>query len=224
MTQIIQRSGFGRLALNELHPNSEPPQSTLAAQLVSRIADGGRRNQNQDEETFKQLLREVLDSEMDPSTTANASNTNLDVNYKLICVIVKAGLDVETQENPFFRHGKQKKQIFESLTAIEITLSRTPNVLFLSPLVQSNSVQPDVPLLLWLLPKVFTLLTVSEDEEVRLACQNLLIKTLCLEEKLHIRGVKQRSIFKYLQACVSGHWQKSFISNCHAHFFCRFSH
>ena len=204
MANTTRRGGSGRLALNELHPNSEPPQSTLAAQLVSRITNGGRRHQNQDEETFRQLLKEVLDSERDSSTTANASEYNLDINYKLIYVIVKAGLNSETQENPFSCHDKQTRQVLESLTAINITLRQTPSVLFVSPPVQGDHLQQDVPLLLWLMPKVLALLTTRESEEIRLACEKLLIQALSLEKKLHVKGIKQRSVFVYLQACVSG--------------------
>ena len=204
MARGAGRSGSGRPVLNELHPNSEPPQSTFAAQLVQRITNGERQHRNQDEETFKQLLKEVLDSENEPSATASASEANLEVNYKLIYVILKAGLDTVVQENPFIQRDALMKQAVESLTAIDITLRRTPSVLFISPPVEGDISRRDVPLLLWLMPRVLSLFTIEENEEVATASEKLFNGALAVEEKLHLPGVKHKSLFRYLQGCASG--------------------
>ena len=203
MVRGAARSGSGRAVLNELHPNSEPPQSTFAAQLVHRITNGERQHRNQDEDTFKLLIKEVLESENEPSTTANASETNLEVNYKLIYVIVKAGLDALAQDNPFVQYDVLVRQAIESLTAIDITLRRTPSVLFVSPSLNESS-QRDIPLVLWLVPRVISFFAIEDSEGLDKASEKLLTNALSLEEKLHLRGVKHGSLLRYLQGCVSG--------------------
>ncbi|KAL9130247.1 MAG: hypothetical protein Q9217_001540 [Psora testacea] len=199
MARGIGRSGSGRPALNELHPNGEPPQSTLAAQLVNKITDGRRRPMNQDEETFKQLLREVLDSENEVTSTATTIEANWNVNYKLIYVIVKAGLDVLTQDDPFIRRNVQITQAIDSLTAIQMTLRRTPTVLFFAPARSDDGSQRDVPLLLWLMPKLLALLSPNVHGEIREAAERLLRTSLMVERKAHMRGIKARTLLRYLQ-------------------------
>ena len=204
MTRGVGRSGSGRPPLNELHPNGEPPQSTLAAQLVNKITDGKRRPRNQDEETFQQLLKEVLDSENEVTSTATNVDSNLNVNNKLIFVIVKAGLDPLTQENPFSRHNEQIRRAVESLHAIQITMRQTPTVLFACPSCSDDASQHDVPLFLWLMPKLLILLDLNIHGNIREAVEALLSTALNLGKKTHMKGVKARTLQRYLQGWIGG--------------------
>ena len=213
MTRGIGRSGSGRPVLNELHYNGEPPQSTRAAQLVNQITDGKRRPTNQDEETFKLLLKEVLDSEDDVTSTATTLENNLDVNYKLIYVIVKAGLDTLVQDNPFKQRKEHIRQTTESLFAIRLTLRRTPAVIFTVPATNDGEPLGNVPLFLWLMPKLLTLLSPSIDDEIREAAKSLLEFALKIEQRIHMRGVKAKTLLRYLQGWVGGQsWRKSVVS------------
>ena len=204
MARGTDRSATGRPALHELDPNGEPPQPTLAAQLVNRITSGERPPRKQDEETFKQLLREVLENENVPSTTARQAGTNLEVNYKLIYVIVKAGLDPANHSNPFDQRDDPIKRACESLDAIRITLRQAPNVLFSSafPGLECSAVNP--PLMLWLFPKVLALLTLECDEQLKAACDRFFESALSLEKRVHLKNIKRKSLFRYLCGCIQG--------------------
>ena len=198
------RDGSGRPALNEVHPNNEPPQSTLAAQLVNKITNDNKRLRNQDDETFKQLLREVLDNESEMTSTAITGENGFDVNYKLIYVIVKAGLHTLTQDDPFNHRGEKTRQAVESLRAIQVTLRRNPTLLFLTPTRNDNGSHQDVPLLLWLMPKLLVLLEADIHPDIGKAAEKLLDSALLVEKKTHIKGIRTRTLLRYLQAWVGG--------------------
>ncbi|KAL9104639.1 MAG: hypothetical protein Q9163_000443 [Psora crenata] len=202
MARGLAKGGSGRTALNELHPNGEPPQSTLAAQLANKITDGSRRPSTQDGETFKQLLREVLESEAEVTSSATTAENDINVNYKLIYVIVKAGLDTLNQDNPFNRPKEQIRQASESLLAIQITLGRSPTVLFFTPPRSDDDSQQNVPLFLWLTPKLLDLLSPNIHGDLRAAAERLLYSALTIEEKVHMRGIRRRALLKYLQGWV----------------------
>ena len=193
-------------------PNGDPPQSTLAEQLVNRFTSETRILPLQDDDTFTQLLREVLNGEAYLNST-NTPETNLDVTYRLIYVIVKAGLEVLTSDDPFGRHDEPTNQALDSLKAIELTSRRSPHALFYVPSSSIDASLEDVPLILWLLPKLLALLSFEKFKSVRKGLESLLVNLISLEAKLHPKGFKSRCIERYLKATVEGlHSESSFFS------------
>ena len=210
MARGVGRNDSSRPALNG--PNGDPPQSTLAEQLVNRFTRETRTVPLQDDDTFTQLLREVLDGEA-YLNSANTPETNLDVTYRLIYVIVKAGLDLLTSDDPFAWHDERTNQALDSLKAIELTSRRSPNALFYVP---SSSIDPsleDTPLVMWLLPKLLALMVFEKFNIVRGGLESLLVNLIFLEAKLHPKGFKSRCIERYLKAIVEGlHSESSLFS------------
>ena len=216
MARGVARTGSGRPVFSELQQNGDIPQSTLAAQLVNHFTDGRKRSKNQDQETFRQLLQEVLDAEDEQHPRPEAFETNSNVNYKLIYVIFKAGLEVLNSEDPFSRPDEQDKQASDSLAAIEHTIRRNPEVLFVVPSSQETDPKPKAPLYLWLVPKLLALTGYSESDGIRDGVIRLLKTAVVVERKVHIREVKINSVLKYIKGCTKGQFKYHISKNFHS--------
>jgi len=203
MARVAGRSGPIRTPLNGLHPNGEPPQSTLAAQLVDKITEEKARLSDHGDETFRQLLREVLSGDNDQSIHGPGIETNINVNYKLIYVIVKAGLDPLIQVNLFSGRDSHFRQAIESLAAIETTIQRNPDVLVTIPSGSGQDPNYGGPLFLWLIPKLLGLISRAQSEFEKSIMQ-LLRTVLTTQRKTHIKGAKSHLILKYLKGVVAG--------------------
>lgn len=194
------RIGSGRL----VQQNGDPPQSTAAAQLVNHFTNRNKHPRVQDQETFRQLLREVLGTENDQNAHADAFETDINVNYKLIYVIVKAGLDVLTPDDPFGGSRELRLQAVESLSAIQHTIKRNPEVLFVGPPFQEGDPKPQGPLYMWLIPKLLALISVRSDAGDTAGVIRLLETALVIERKTEVRKAGQPSVQRYMQLCVNG--------------------
>ena len=204
MARGVGRSGSGRPALHELSQNADPPQSTLAAQLVSHFTDGKKHAKTPDEETFRQLLREILDTESGHMIRIEPLETDSDVDCKLIYVIVKAGLENITSHDPI--HGKVKlsRQAADSLNAINFTVKRNPEVLFVAPQFQGSGPRPIGPLYLWLFPKFLSLTGCLQDRETVDAVLRLCTTFLVTERRTHSRRKSLNPILGYAKGCIDG--------------------
>jgi hypothetical protein len=199
MARGVARSGSGR----PVQQNGDPPQST-AAQLVNHFTDGKKHSKIKDQETFRLLLREVLGTDNEQISHPNAFETDSNVNFKLIYVIVKAGLDVLTPDDPFGRSRELRLQAIESLSAIEHTIGRNPEVLFVTSPSQKGDPKPHGPLYIWLVPKVLALISHPSDENVTNGVTKVLEAALVAERKTHIRKAGKSSVMRYIQGCVKG--------------------
>lgn len=199
------RSGPGRSVLGELPPNGEPPPSTLAAQLVNRFTDGKKHPKNQDQETFHQLLQEVLSSEKDNNQHDTNCDSDVKVNHKLVYVILQAGLDVQNLEDPFRARGERARQILDSIAAIEITIRRNLVVLFTYSPNYDREEGDGGPLILSLMPKLLILLVDQvEEDQTRQALLGLLSTILIAEGKTHVQGFRANSALQYVTCFVNG--------------------
>ena len=198
------RSESGRPVLHKLSQNAEPPQSTLAAQLVSHFTDGKKHPKNQDEETFRQLLREILGTESGHIVRAEPLETDSDVDCKLIYVIVKAGLENVYSDDPFNGKIELSRQAADSLTAINFTIKRNPEVLFVAPQFQGPDPRPIGPLYLWLLPKLLALIGCLQDSETVDGVIRVLTTLLVTERKTHVKRANLNPILKYVKGCING--------------------
>ena len=206
MARGVARTGSGRPVFSELQHNGEPPRSTLAAQLVNHFTDGKKHSRNQDQETFRQLLQEVLDSEDEQHPRTEAIDDDNVVNYKLIYVIFKAGLEPLHSEDPFGKHDEIHKQAIDSLAAIEHTIRRNPEVLFAAPSSQESDPKLEGPLFLWLVPRLLDLTGKSQDRGITDRVIQLLRTSLIYEKKVHSKDRKLGLVLKYLKGCTKGQY------------------
>lgn len=204
MARGLERSESGRPVLHKLSQNAEPPQSTLAAQLVSHFTDGKKHPRNQDEETFRQLLRELLGTESGQVVLAEPLEADSDVDCKLIYVIVKAGLESLNSDDPFNGKIELLRQAADSLTAINYTVKRNPEVLFVAPQFQGPDPRPIGPLYLWLLPKLLALMGCLQDSETVDGVLRVFTTLLVTERKTHVKRANLNPILKYVKGCING--------------------
>jgi serine/threonine-protein kinase ATR len=125
-----------------------PPPSTIAAQIVHNRSHVARQ-EPENKALFGKLLQEYL---KDPVV----EEANIETNAQLIGVVAEAGIDVLLKEDPF-APDTLLQQANDSLLVIQLTIKRTPGVLlFCNNNDSAGKEKP--PLILWLLPKVLSLL------------------------------------------------------------------
>ena len=204
MARGVDGGGSGRAVLDQLSPNAEQPQSTLAAQLVRHFTNGKKRPKNQDEEAFGQLLREILGTENGQVVRREALKMDSDVDCKLIYVIVKAGLEKATLDDPLDGKTGLSRQATDSLAAINFTVKRNPEVLFVAPQFQDLDPRPIGPLYLWLLPKLLALAGRLQDSETIDGVLAVLTTFFVNERKTHVQRVISHLVLKYMKGCING--------------------
>ena len=204
MARGVGRSETGSHIHNESSQNVEPPQSTLAAQLVSHFTDGRHHPRDQDEETFRQLLQEILGAESRRAVRAESPETDSDIDCKLIYVIMKVGLKQMNLDDPFNGKINLGTQTTDCLTAIIFTVERNPEVLFVAPQFKGLDSRPFGPLYLWLLPKLMVLIGCLKESEEIDAVSRVFSTFLTIERKTRVRRVILRPILKYMKGCING--------------------
>lgn len=204
MARGVGRTGCGRAVFSELQQNADPPQSTLAAQLVNHFTDGKEYPKKQDHEVFKQLLQEILCPEIYQQSQTAAQETDDDVNYKLIFVIVRAGLEIRASDDPFAESSHRQRQAIDSLAAVESTIKRSPDALFIVAPARDAGPSCNGPLYLWLIPRLLNLIGQSRDDILGTEVLRLLRTTLTLEQKTHTKGIKPHAIRNYIKGNIEG--------------------
>lgn len=147
----MARRGRGQLStqLGISNANHLPPPSTIAAQIVHNHirSNNVARQEPENDALFGQLLQEYLRNPM-------AEEATVETNAQLISVVVEAGLNVLAKDNPF-APDTLAHQAKDSLTVISYTIEKIPGVLFFTGIGNEGD---NLPLFLWLLPKILNLL------------------------------------------------------------------
>lgn len=195
---------LSRPAKSDIEQNGDPPQSTLAAQLVQQFTVGQDYSKFNNEETFQQLLQEVLGANTDQPAAVEALKNDVGVNSKLIYVIAKAGLESLSLRNYLDKNLDSYQRVTDSLAAIKSTIKKCPNVLF----VQSPDVEIDSndhgQLFQWLLPKLFSLLAKSKNVQNQEALADLLKSCMMGGGKSLSNTSRYGLIMAYIQGCTRG--------------------
>ena len=197
-------SGLIHPVVGERPQNGDPPPSTLAAQLVQHFTNGTRRPKLQDHEAFRQLLLEVLGTAADQSGPLVPFENDVDINSKLIYVIVKAGLESPSSRNPFSNGSDSYQEVVDSLAALEVTINTCPKVLFVTSPNQEAQSLGSVQLYQWLFPRLLAFSAKPDILDGHKGIENLLKLCIMKEEKLQLAAAKHRPILAYLKGCTRG--------------------
>lgn len=176
MTRITRVAAPHHVVPNGNSTNGDLPPSTRAAQLAEHLTNNQTQAQDSDSESFQQLLREVLAGNFDQSTE---DDLEIEVNGRLIFVIVRAGIEAAISPSPFISSSSLRKHVVDSLRAIELTVQRSPGVLYTAAPSPPENDEPGVPLYQWLLPKVLALL--SKNEFLELFDQIVALLVVCIK-------------------------------------------
>ncbi|MCJ1379315.1 serine/threonine-protein kinase M1 [Xylographa soralifera] len=152
---------------NGQQTNGYPPPSTFAAQIVDNLASARRLSNSTDNQAdLRQLLQMILDADRDGDPLSEAIETSIEVNYRLIYTIVRAGLEVLSSYNPFDNTRDVQVQALNTLAVVDLTIRLYPEVLFWVPSNNDPTVRPGGPLFLWLVPQLINLLGHRFDKEM----------------------------------------------------------
>ncbi|KAI9782590.1 MAG: serine/threonine-protein kinase M1 [Geoglossum umbratile] len=191
-------------ARNNANNENEPPQSTIAAQIVQNLSTKNGDPQPADRGSFQQLLVEILGAGSGQATESKVFEKDFNVNYRLVCVVTKAGLDVLLSQDPFITPENLLVQASNSISVIHLTIQKTPQILFFSPAPGNegpNIFQP--PLFILLLPKIFSLI----GHPTANALQEKLIGLLSLLFEVTARSSdvwrQSSELLEYFRACIS---------------------
>jgi serine/threonine-protein kinase ATR len=179
---------------DDLSDANLPPPSTLAAQLVKNHVDTARGlNQPDTTVTFRQLLQEILNKTSVPET-------DVDVNHKLVKVVVEAGLDVLFQNDPFAQWDFLIPQAVDSLAVIQSTVQRQPDILFHN--ASSDSDQHS-HLLLWLFPKLLMIAKHPKGHQLQDSLASLMSSLVLSLSKTLDLWPYAKALLQMLRDCVT---------------------
>lgn len=181
-----------------------PPPSTYAAQIVDTFTKAKQQPKPDERELFQQLLREILGADVAPEPQAETVETDVNVNYRLVYVVFRAGLEVLLQEDPFQQQKVLDEQALNSLAVIQLTIERSPDVLSFTPPAHEPGFETGGPLFLWLLPKLLSLLGNGRDERVQEKITDLIRSTISVHSRSSTLRERLHPVFKYAQGCVKG--------------------
>lgn len=193
-------------------PNGEAPASTLAAQLVNNLTRGTQQSKHQDREDFEQLLR-IFESDSQEERHPDDAESR-EEHVKLIDVVVKAGLDVLSDENPFENRDLLVKQALRSIAVIEATVRRNAALLH-APIGESQPDQdPRGPLYLWLIPRILRVILHGSSDRTHEAVSRSLALILSLEKKIRLKLPRISPIRQYVKNCIYGMWLRDTSPIC----------
>ena len=198
--------------MESLQANGDPPPSTFAAQIVQNLTSHGRRSgRGTSPSHLRQLLQRILDGDRSDDPQAGTIETDLDVNFRLIYVIVRAGLEILSSPNPFDDEEDIKYQALDCLAVISLTIKRSPKVLFHAPGPHEPDVGPKGPLFLWLIPQLIGLLRPNSDKRLLDAVMTVLKAALVARSGSLSLKSRTNPVLKYIRGCLNGlWWQESF--------------
>ena len=189
----------GAQAVNGFHA---PPSSILATRVVN-----GNDSADFNQASFNQLLEESLgtDENGEPNLGSDTS-----INHKLICIIVKAGVDAfieDAQDNPFQSSrstSKDHAQFSSCLDVICIAIVKAPEVIFVKSTPEhSPSGNVQTPLYVWLIPKLLPLLRPNTPHNSREGILKLISAILAADND-PLKGSQGNNVFDFILGCVTG--------------------
>jgi hypothetical protein len=205
MAQRAGRLNLSQRGHSDLQANGEAPASTLAAQIVDNLTSSRRRaNPGGYQAHLRQLLQMVLDADQNEDANSGATESSIDENRRLTCIIVKAGLEVLSSSSPFDDQGDVHTQALNTLSVVEITIRRCPEVLFSTSSPHEPAVFPKGQLFLWLFPQFINLLSRNINQQLRDKTGHVLHTALMVQTKATTSKTRLYPILKYLQGCVKG--------------------
>lgn len=177
---------------------AEPASSILAAHFAPRLATQGQEPQRLSREAFSQLRQELLGEK---STQIRLDDGVTDVN-KLICIILKAGLEVSQSNGG--TEDDLEGQILDCLEIIHVGIDRAPQALWgvSDPIILGEEIQ--APLFSWLILQLIKLACAWHAEAVQEKVHLIFVSLACVQYKNIRTSLSCYSISAFLRACALG--------------------
>ncbi|CEJ55236.1 Putative UVSB PI-3 kinase [Penicillium brasilianum] len=175
---------------------AEPASSILATHFAPRLATQRHEPQQLSREAFSQLRQELLGEK---NTQFRMEEGITDIN-KLICIILKAGLEVSpTSSGP---EEDLEGQVLDCLEIIQLSIGKAPQALWdiSDPLILGEDVQ--APLFSWLILRLIRLACMWHVETVQDRVHSILSSMACLQYKQVRSSPSCYGISTFLRACA----------------------
>lgn len=179
---------------------AEPASSILAAQLAPRLSSQGDQAHHLTRKTFAQLREELAGGiyshlRLDDNVT--------DVN-KLICIVLKIGLDPRFPKDEAPRDENLERQILDCLDIIQIAVEKAPQIL--NEISDPGLLGVDIyaPLFAWLVIRFIELLRNWHNESIGAKISITLSSIACSQIKSVKSWPSCYSVSAFLRACTSG--------------------
>jgi hypothetical protein len=192
--------------------NARLPPSILAAHIAPV---NGNALPDVDPRIFAQLIEECLGYDEDGQPRVG---TDVAVNHRLICVIVKAGIDPAfvDRDDPFKAQGRNGDQVTKCLEVIDIAIRMSPLVLY--ALSGADDLGPEdhmVPLFAWLIPKLLSVVCQGQDEHDPISSKawSVLSNLMASARTCSISRGHCETVADYIANCASG---TNLVSYCGA--------
>ena len=195
--------GYHGIINGNKHSNETPP-STIAAQIVNNLSTAKGQHKAEDRENFEQLLCELLSAGDEAFTDGAAIETDPNINYKLICVVTRAGLGNLLHDDPFADHDHCLSQAMRCLTVLQLTIQKSRTTLFDHPSTFVDDDTIKVPLYVWFLPKLLAVLGHPQAEPLQDKVTEVLIAVVLAAAGSSKPWFNIRRLLMYFKSCVTG--------------------
>ncbi|GLI80066.1 serine/threonine-protein kinase M1 [Penicillium ochrochloron] len=177
-------------------PAEPPASSILATHFAPRLATQGHEPQRLSREAFSQLRQELLGEKF---TQSRLDEGITDIN-KLICIILKAGLEASPTSN-----GPEEDlegQVLDCLEIIQVSIDKAPQALWdvSDPLILGEDVQ--APLFSWLILRLIRVACTWHVEAVQDRVHSIFTSMACLQYKQVRSSPSCYGISAFLRACA----------------------
>ena len=179
------------------------PPSTYAAQIVENYSKAAVVKSQRDYAGINQLLENILEAEQRNLPIAGSIETDLEANHNLVYTLSRHVLELFHHSDPFFSKDARNLQVLNSLNVIDLTVRRSPNVLYAT----SERKRPQGPLILWILPQLTNLILLAERESSAAIVQStasLVQNALSIRHRLTNARGRRWSGVQIVQQCLEG--------------------
>ena len=181
-----------------------PPSSSILATHIAPVNGSGL--PDVDPKIFAQLIEECLGCDEDAQPRVG---TDVAVNHRLICVILKAGIDPASidGDDPFKAEGRDGDHITRCLDVIDIAIRRSPLVLY--AISGPDDLEPEdhnVPLFVWLIPRLLWLLRDCQDKDDLVCAKSwsVLSNVVASARSCSVSHGECETVPAYIANCASG--------------------
>ena len=146
----------------------------------------------------------ILQADRHGSSLDGALDESLEVNQKLIIVILHACLLSSNNVDPFGDPREARQIQVDCLAVVELTVRNRPEVLLSCPPSQVATLSPDTPLFLWLIPHLVNCILRNKDEETLQGISRTLRTVFSTHGGLSKSIYNLNPVPKYGNGCVNG--------------------
>lgn len=177
-----------------------PPSSMLATHVI-----GGHGAPKLSRDDFSELLRESLDSK---NGGESSIGNNIDVNLKLLSVVVGAGIEPllnSRAEGPFRKPVDQGRNISELKSCLDViclTVQRSPETALADIAPNIEKPEDSIPVYSWILSILLSIITLYSNTDILKSCANL--QEACLQADKTCACGACGTIMNLTRECLSG--------------------